>query len=313
MAVGRGIMGRYWLEITIETVPVLAEMSGEILLEAGCGGVICHEPPPGKAQPSARSYRVTGFLPLQDSCDRKIERIKERLAGLDRYFPPGPDEPHPRARVLLRRVKEENWGENWKKYFQPQFIGAVIITPPWREVTAAPGQVVVKIDPGMAFGTGQHPSTTLSLRFLQEVIRGGETVYDIGTGSGILALAAAALGAARVTGVDIDPVAVAAARRNIRRNNMTGRVRVVQGDLLEKLEPGVDLVVINIIADTIIDVLPGLPRFLNPGGRVIASGIICSRAHEVKEAVLAAGLEYQKEIAEEGWVACLAGRPGGRA
>ena len=189
-------MDRYWLEITIETVPVLAEMSGEILLEAGCGGVICQDPPPGETGLSTRSYRVTGYLPLQDGCDRKIEEIKEHLAALDRFFPPGPDEPHPRARVLLRRIKEEKWGENWKKHFQPQFIGAVIITPPWHEITAAPGQVVVKIEPGMAFGTGTHPSTVLSLRLLQEVIRGGETVYDIGTGSGILALAAAGLGAA---------------------------------------------------------------------------------------------------------------------
>ncbi|NLZ44701.1 MAG: 50S ribosomal protein L11 methyltransferase, partial [Clostridia bacterium] len=234
-------------------------------------------------------------------------------AGLDRYFPPGPDEPYPRTRVFLRRVKEENWGENWKKYFQPQFIDSLIITAPWHEVPVAPGQVVVKIDPGMAFGTGTHPSTILSLRLLQEVIRGGETVYDIGTGSGILALAAAGLGAARVTAVDIDPVAVEEARRNVRRNKMTGRIRVIQGNLLENLEPGADLVVINIIAETIIGVLPELPRFLNPGGRVIASGIILSRADEVKEAVLAAGLEYQKEITEEGWAACLAGRPGGDA
>ncbi|HHU82889.1 MAG TPA: 50S ribosomal protein L11 methyltransferase [Firmicutes bacterium] len=306
-------MERYWLEITIEAVSVLAEMSGEILIEAGCGGVVCHDPPAGKDRPSARSYRVTGYLPLQDGCDRKVGRIRARLAGLDRYFPPGPDEPYPRTRVFLRRVKEENWGENWKKYFQPQFIDSLIITAPWHEVPVAPGQVVVKIDPGMAFGTGTHPSTILSLRLLQEVIRGGETVYDIGTGSGILALAAAGLGAAQVIGVDLDPVAVEEARRNVRRNRMNGRVRVVRGNLLENLEPGADLVVINIIAETIIDVLPRLPRFLNPGGRVIGSGIIFSRAHEVKEAVLAAGLEYQKEITEEGWVACLAGRACGRA
>ena len=121
-------MDRYWLEITIETVPVLAEMSGEILLEAGCGGVICQDPPPGETGLSTRSYRVTGYLPLQDGCDRKIEEIKEHLAAFRPVFPPGPDEPHPRARVLLRRIKEEKWGENWKKHFQPQFIGAVIIT-----------------------------------------------------------------------------------------------------------------------------------------------------------------------------------------
>lgn len=302
-------MERYWLEITIETVPVLAEMSGEILLEAGCGGVICHDPPSEKARPSERSYRVTGFLPLQDGFgfDRKIEDIKRRLAGLDRYFPPGPAEPQPRTRVFLRRVKEENWGESWKKYFQPQVIGALVITPPWRKVPAAPGQVVVEIDPGMAFGTGTHPSTILSLRLLQEVIRGGETVYDLGTGSGILALAAAGLGAAWVTAVDIDQIAVQTARENVRRNKMTGRVRVIQGNLGENLEKGADLVIINIIAETIIAVLPELPRLLNPGGRVIASGIIISKANEVKEAVLRAGLRYQKELTEEGWVACLAG------
>jgi ribosomal protein L11 methyltransferase len=306
-------MERYWLEIIVETVPLLAEMSGEILIEAGCGGVVYLDPPPGKDGPSARSCRVTGYLPLQDDYDRKVDGIKERLAGLDRYFPPGPGEPHPRTQVFLRRVKEENWGENWKKHFRPQFIGSVVITPPWHEVPAVPGQVVVKIDPGMAFGTGTHPSTVLSLRLLQEVIRGGETVYDLGTGSGILALAAAGLGAAQVTGVDVDPVAVEEARRNVSRNKMNGRVRVVRGNLLENLAPGVDLVVINIIAETIIGVLPELPRFLNPGGQVIASGIVFSRANEVKEAVLATGLEYRKEITEEGWVACLAGRSGGDA
>ena len=144
------------------------------------------------------------------------------------------------------------------------------------------------------------------------MIRGGETVYDLGTGSGILALAAAGLGAAQVTGVDVDPVAVEEARRNVSRNKMNGRVRVVRGNLLENLAPGVDLVVINIIAETIIGVLPELPRFLNPGGQVIASGIVFSRANEVKEVVLATGLEYRKERTG-GLAVCLAGRSGGDA
>ncbi len=302
-------MARYWLEITIETTSVPPEITGEILLAAGCGGVVCHEPA-RKAVPLIRKepYRVTGYLPLRDGVDEELEKIQERLASLDRYFPMPQKEARPR--LTLRRVKEENWAEAWKEYFRPAAVGRLLIAPPWEKVRPAPGQKVVEIDPGMAFGTGNHPSTRLSLLLLQEAIRGGETVYDIGTGTGILAVGAAKLGAARVKAVDIDPTAVAEARMNVKRNKVEDRVEVREGNLVDKLEIGADLVVANIVAAVILALLPQLPPLLNPGGRVILSGIIADRAGEVKDALLRNGLICQKEVQEECWTALLAGMDG---
>lgn len=297
-------MDRYWLEITVETVSVPAEISGEILLAAGCGGLVCHEPLPVPST-GKYHYRVTGYLPVRDGVDEELAKIKKRLASLDRYFPlPQKDA---RPRLTLRRVREENWAEAWKEYFRPQVAGRLIITPTWEKVRPAPGQTVVEIDPGMAFGTGTHPSTRLSLLLLQEAVRGGETVYDLGAGTGILAVAAAKLGAARVTAVDIDPAAVEAARANVKHNRVEERVEVVQGNLGENLKKGADLVVVNIVAAVILSLAPDLPSLLNPGGRVIASGIIAGRAAEVKEALLRNGFFCQKELQEEGWAACTAG------
>lgn len=302
-------MDRYWLEITIETMSVPAEITGEILLAAGCGGVVCHEPMRKAVSLLGKDpYRVTGYLPLRDGVDEELEKIQKRLASLERYFPFPKKEVRPR--LTLRRVKEENWAEAWKEYFRPEAVGRLIIAPTWEKVRPSSGREVVEIDPGMAFGTGSHPSTRLSLLLLQEAIRGGETVYDIGTGTGILAVAAAKLGAARVRAVDLDPAAVAAARMNVKHNKVEEQVEVIRGNLADNLGKGADLVVANIVAAVIVSLIPDLPSLLNPGGRVIVSGIIAARAGEVKDALLRNGFYCQKELQEECWTAFMAGMKG---
>lgn len=317
--------GGYWVEVTVETTPEAAEVIAEILIEGGCGGVVYHDPAllPGEEPeageaggdpeetPGAGSillpapglpYRVTGYLPLRNGLDEELNRIKGRIKETGEEIPVGKGE------ITLRRVKEEEWANAWKEHFHPETVGRLIITPSWIEVKPSPAETVIRIDPGMAFGTGNHPSTKLSLILIQEAIKGGETVYDIGAGSGILAIAAAKLGAGRVVAVDIDPVAVEVARENILENGVAERVTVMKGDLLRGLAKDADLIIANIIAAVIMEITPEAAGLLKPGGLFISSGIIDSKAEEVRDALTAAGFIIRRELTAGGWVAFMAGR-----
>ncbi|VFU19654.1 ribosomal protein L11 methyltransferase (fragment) [anaerobic digester metagenome] len=181
-----------------------------------------------------------------------------------------------------------------------------MVRPSWEDYRAVEGELVIELDPGMAFGCGTHPTTSLCLKLLENYIRGGERIYDVGTGSGILAVAAAALGAGRVVAVDLDPVACRAAAENVARNRVEGIVRVVQGNLLDNLNGGADLVVANIIAGVIISLAPDAAAALVPGGFLIASGIIRHRAEEVRDALEEAGLTPWEQLEEGEWTAIVA-------
>jgi len=171
-------------------------------------------------------------------------------------------------------VKEEDWANEWKKYFKPVRVGKnIMIKPTWEAAVLQEGDLVIEIDPGMAFGTGTHPTTVLCLEALEKYVQPEQLVYDIGTGSGILAVAAAKLGA-EVQAGDIDSLAVRIAKENISLNKVEDRVKVEAGDLGEVFIDQADIVIANIIADVIIELLPQLPSLLKPGGLFIASGII---------------------------------------
>ena len=305
----------YWLEITITTTPEAAEMVGEVLIGHGCGGVVYHDPfvsydaqegsgviIPENLIKQDQPYRVSGYLPIREGLAETVAQIQRMLEIVAKELPLG------EGKISCREVKEEDWANAWKAYFKAETIGRITILPSWIEETKDDQDLVVKIDPGMAFGTGAHPSTRLCLQLLQETITGGEAVYDIGAGSGILAVSGALLGAARVIAVDIDPVAVSVARENVRRNGVETKVTVVQGDLLQDLPTGADLIVANIIAEVIIKLTPWVSRLLNSRGAFISSGIIDRKADRVREALTEAGFIIEKEIAEDGWVAFLARR-----
>lgn len=283
-----------WIEVRVTTTAEAGEAVAHLLMEEGAGGVV----------EEASAVR-TAYWPDQGDIEARLDRIRRSVAGLARFgLDVGP------ARVEWRRVAEETWADAWKEHFHPLRIGErIVVRPTWRTYEAKPGDIVIDLDPGMAFGTGSHPTTSLCLLSLEQLVHDGATVYDIGTGSGILAIAAALLGADRVVGCDIDPVAVKVARENVAKNGVQDRVQVVQGDWTG-LEPRMaNVVVANILADVIIQMAPEAPRLLCPGGSFVASGIIAHRTRDVQKALEAAGFQLLA-IHEEGEWAAIVSRLG---
>ncbi len=204
-------------------------------------------------------------------------------------------------------VQEEDWANAWKAYFKPTRIGQrLMVIPSWEEYQPGPDDLPLYVDPGMAFGTGTHATTALCLRWMEELVKPGARVIDVGTGSGILAVAAARLGAEDVTAIDIDPVAVRVARENAERNRVTIDIRQATLDQVEQEEA--DLIVANIIASVIIDILPEVATRMKSGGRFLASGIIAEKKQAVIDAMTATWMLPLGIREEDGWVAILAGK-----
>jgi ribosomal protein L11 methyltransferase len=210
--------------------------------------------------------------------------------------------------ITVRFVEESDWADAWKQYFKPQRIGRrIVVKPTWETFDPAPDDLILQIDPGMAFGTGLHATTRLCLRALEDVVSPGAQVADVGTGSGILAVGAALLGAGRVEAVDVDPLAVRIARENVTLNGVADVVQVEEADA-----PPVgpfDVVVANILADVILGMAPALRDALRPGGVLVASGIIDTRAGDVEHGLEAAGFAAVELRSEGEWAALTARNP----
>lgn len=280
-----------WAEIVVAARGDAQEAVGALLTEvAGCQGY------------SSTSDETCGYLPVDDRLEATLLSFREALRTLSSAgaadIPPN---------ITLRFVEEADWAEAWKQYFKPQRIGRrLVIKPTWETFDAAADDVVLQIDPGMAFGTGLHATTRLCLCALEEQVFPGARVADVGTGSGILAIAAALLGASPVQATDIDPLAVRIARENIALNTVETVVQVSESDAPP---PGAfDVVVANILADVILGMRAALTRALGPNGLLIASGIIDARAGDVRRGLTEGGLCVEATRAEGEWVAILARR-----
>ncbi|HBV88128.1 MAG TPA: 50S ribosomal protein L11 methyltransferase [Desulfosporosinus sp.] len=239
---------------------------------------------------------VKGYFPEDEELLDKLEKLDLGIRDfLERY-------PHWLIQSKGLSLKEEDWETAWKAYFKPIHIGKhFLIKPTWEQAELRPGDIVLELDPGMAFGTGTHPTTTLCLRTLEDIIKPGQTVFDLGTGSGILAIAAAKLGA-KVEAVDLDSVAIKVAQENVTLNKVDDQVRVLRGDLGTVLQGQADVVIANIIADVILILLADLKRILHKDGEFLASGIIDNRADEVKTAMKEAGFEIIERVEDSGWI-----------
>jgi ribosomal protein L11 methyltransferase len=306
-----------WLEIAVAADREAVEPVAAIFHEHGQGGVSIEESittfddPDRYALNEGEPVLIRTYLPAGRGAKVRLRRIEEALWHLGRLRPIG--------EMQVREVADEDWANAWKEFFPVHRIGRrVVIKPSWRDHTPEPADVVVELDPGMAFGTGLHPTTRLVLEELEAHLRPGQTVLDLGTGSGLLAIAAAKLGAAAVLALDTDPVAVATAAENVRRNGVADRVTVAAGsiDTGARMTGGgrspvsVDLLLANIIASVIRDLAPGLVRALRPGGTLVASGIIAERLPEVEAALRRAGAAGIVGRADGDWV-CLVVRAGG--
>ncbi len=204
----------------------------------------------------------------------------------------------------MKSVADEDWSENWKKYYKPFRIGSrLVVKPTWEPYAAKPGDLVIELDPGMAFGTGTHETTNMCMQLLEKHLQDGMRVMDVGTGSGILAIAAAKLGAKDVLAIDIDPDAVKVARENVALNAVDGHVRVVVGDLCKGETMPCELAVANIVADAICMLAGPLTRHLQRNGLLIGSGIIREREQDVLLAAEKAGYAVYDRIEKGEWVA----------
>ena len=204
----------------------------------------------------------------------------------------------------IQNVADEDWSEVWKKYYKPFRIGShLVVKPTWESYATREGDLVVELDPGMAFGTGTHETTNMCMELLETHMQRGLRVMDVGTGSGILAIAAAKLGAPSILAVDIDPDAVKVARENVHHNQVEQQVRVVQGDLVKSEAMPCELAVANIVADAICMLAAPLTRHLVPGGLLICSGIIREREQDVQDALASAGYTPVQRLTKGEWVA----------
>lgn len=289
-----------------------ADLVAGAFFDAGLSGVVVEDPTlkgeegwAEDALPRPERHAVAGFFPVDERLEGRRRALEETLAELGRRL-------GLTHRLVFREVDEEDWAESWKAFFAPLRIGRrLVVKPSWRGAETRPGDLVIELDPGMAFGTGTHPTTRLTLELIERHLRPGASFLDVGTGSGILLIAAAKLGAGRLAGCDRDVNAVRVARDNLARNGIDPRrVALVQADLARGFRGRFDLVAANIVEPVVIALLDELPRLLAPGGFLIASGILAGSRDALSGRLREAGLERIEIRQEEGWIALCARRPG---
>ena len=283
-----------WLEVSVTVENEAAEAVAEVLSRYAPRGVAIEAGPEGW---NAGPVVVRAYLPADDQLPANKRRVEEALWHLGQIRPiPAP---------TFCPVVEADWAEAWKERLNILHVGQhIVIRPSWRDYAPAPGDVVIQLDPGMAFGTGLHPTTQMCLVALEELIHPGAEVLDLGTGSGILAIAAAKLGAGHVLAMDNDQVAVETARDNVISNEVRGSVSVTCGSLAEVSE-SYDLVVVNILARVIVEMAQeGLAKRVRPGGKLITTGILAEQEQKVVAALERGEFALAKRQQRGDWV-CL--------
>ena len=311
-----------WLELAVTCDTEVVEAVSEILSRVAPGGVSVEpgfrltDEGLGAVVDAGRPATVRAYLPARDP-----RAVREAVASADRALG------HLSAfglreigALVTAVVHDSDWASAWKRHVRVMRIGRrIVIRPTWRRHHRAPGDVVIAMDPGMAFGTGLHPTTRLCLAGIERwaddgllsrgaAADGGARLLDVGCGSGVLTIAAGLLGAGELVGVDTDPIAIEATLANARRNRLRRRVRAWQGTVPTGAGP-FDLVAANLIASVLVALAPRLHDELRPGGRLLASGIFVDREGDVRAALAAAGLAILRREAEGDWVALDAERP----
>lgn len=308
-----------WIEITAHTTNEGVEAVSEVLYQAGIKGLIIDNPEDIKqfrGKPGDWDYvdelllkdrgeevLIKGYLPDELESYDKIQYIRNTMIQLlnkDLGIDLGT------GIIELSNVKEEDWANNWKKYYKPHKIGKkIVIKPSWEAYIPQAGDVILELDPGMAFGTGTHETTTMCIELLEDKIFPHTKVLDVGCGTGILAIAALLLGAQSAVAIDIDSNAVQVAEGNAKINQVSDRIVIRQGNLMDEVEGRYDIVVANIIADAIIEISRYIRSYLEPDGVFIASGIILDRIQDVEDALKEQGLCIIERKTKGEWVAIV--------
>lgn len=310
-----------WLEFSVETVDEAVDAITNILHEAGASGVVIEdaaELSKVRVDQFGEIYAlnpddyptdgviVKAYLAESSYINETIEEIKLAITNLAEF-----DINVGKNIVKIVEVNEEDWATAWKQYYHPVKISErFTIVPSWEQyMPMSPDELIIELDPGMAFGTGTHPTTVMCLQALEKYVAPENTVIDVGTGSGVLSIGAAMLGANSVHALDLDEVAVRSARENIALNKVQSIVEVFHGNLLDTVKEPADVVVANILADIILTFTDEAFSIVKPGGVYITSGIIGAKRDEVKVGLEASGFVVEEVMMMEDWVAIIARKP----
>lgn len=303
-----------WKEISVLTTGNCVDAVAGVFSQMGAGGVQIEDPQAARTYSTSENsqallmdpdfYRhefvvVKAYFPedskVLNEMEQAVGRIEANMGS--------------RCRFYVNEVSEEDWESSWKQYYHSFNVGRLLIKPSWEERPLKQGEVLVELDPGMAFGTGVHASTRFCLQFIDKYIEGGERVADAGCGSGILSIAAGRLGASSVHGWDIDELAVKIARENVRLNELDGIVSLETGDAVEKMGGRkYDVVLANITAELVVNLIPEAAKVLEPGGRLFGSGIVVGRWPAVQTRLEEAGFEIIEVLKDIDWIGVAARR-----
>jgi ribosomal protein L11 methyltransferase len=302
-----------WIEAKVifehPDIDLVGDLICEIFYEFGLQGVVVEDPDMETEEDWAEDaiarpahFAVTGYFYKDQHTNERCNTLEEKLIRLKRelggFF-----------RICYKKLDEQDWANAWKAYFGPQKIGSrIVVKPTWRDYRTAADEIVIELDPGMAFGTGTHPTTALCLNMIEKYHGQEDSFLDVGTGSGILMIAAAKFGAARISGIDKDEVAIEVAARNLLLNGIHPSMwRLTTGSQLADIKETFSFIAANIFSDVILDLLPDISRLSADQGLLICSGIFAENTKAVTRAMEHTGFEILETAAKEDWVA-LVGR-----
>ena len=307
-----------YIELLVITTTEASDAVSEILYNEGAIGVLIEDPNDfntlNKDEKSwdyveeelvkllGEDTKVKGYFLSEKFSEDKLKLIGRRVEKLKEF---GLDKG--KGIVTTREVNDEDWANGWKKYYKPTKVGdKVVIKPTWEDYAAKADEVIVELDPGMAFGTGSHETTIMCVRLLEKYVKSGSTVFDVGCGSGILGITAAKLNAGKVVCIDIDELSCKVSRENAEMNKVDSRLDIRCGNLLDVISEKADVIIANIIADIIISFSEDAMSFLNKGGIFISSGIIRDRRDDVLGKLRAEGFNVLEVLDLGEWCAIAA-------
>ncbi len=305
-----------WIEVQVKCSSEKEELVSELLYRYGATGLTIEDPndilefskeekdwdfiDPSLINLGFEGILIKAYYDLDDAILDNIEMLKDEI---QRYPVQKGQEPY--GQISILEIDDQGWADNWKNFFRTIVIkDKIIIKPSWEDYEEKPGDIVIELDPGMAFGTGSHETTMMCTEALEEHVRKGDTVFDIGCGSGILAIVASKLGAQKVIAIDLDETCVKVSKENVEKNNVSHNVDVKRGNLLDVIQGKADIIVANIIAEIIVDMTNDLGDYLKEEGIFICSGIISEKVKMVEDSLLSHGFRILGIKESNGW-ACI--------
>ncbi len=291
-----------WLHIKAifesDNIDLAEELVSNIFFSLGISGVECNIPIPGSLfNKDIKETSIATYIPCTDSATQLLGKIESKALALEKSGI--------KVKIATSTVDEEEWAESWKEFFHVTRITPnIIVKPQWRDHKSKSNEVVLELDPGMAFGTGTHPTTVLCIKMIEQYLKQGSSFLDVGTGSGILMIAAAKLGAKHVTGIDNDEIAIPIAKKNLEQNNIAPDKFQVSLNTIESFDKtGFDIICANILAQVVVDIMPVVKSKLNPNGTAVLSGIILDQQESVISCISQNGLKLLSIEHIEEWVA----------